>query len=150
MLKKNCFILILLCCVLAAISSQEDNIRLLNRIDELLNRAEDRLPPATGSTAAASYVGFSFSLQNDIGYEIREIYIRRVDAAHWGTNVLEQPPLHHRRRTTIRLDQSFDPEARYSIRIIDSDKTSWIKFNLAIEEGSTIELKRTGFFDTIE
>ena len=123
MLKKYSFFLLFLLCMAFTIVAQEG-----------ANRSRDRQEPSL----EGSNTGYSFSIQNNTGFEIREIRIRRAGDSSWGENILRRSLLNGR-RTSIRLDLS--PNARYSIRMRDTGGDYYSKHNLIIEDQGTITME---------
>ena len=135
-LRKTCFALLLLLFAVFAVGSQEGADRFWERVDGLLNTVEERLsPPSTRSEAAPR----SFSVRNDTPFIIVNIFIRRAGDTSWGDNILQQP-LYSGRSFAVRLGESFDGTSLYSIRMVDIDGDRYTKYDIIIEERSTIPL----------
>jgi hypothetical protein len=140
MLDKKGFALFLLLLLLAALAAvpQDDGGNLWNRIDGLLNTAEERLTPAAGSTIS------SFTIRNTTGFVARSIFIRKAGETNWGNNILQQP-LYNGQNISVRFDQTFDQSALYSVRMVDIDGDSYTKHNLNIRERSRVVIEIADF-----
>lgn len=136
MLKKNGFTLLLLVCAAFAAGSQEDTNSLWNRLDGLLNTAEERLsPPAAGAGVESP----SFLIFNNTGYVVRSVFVRKTSDAAWGDNILPAP-LYNGRSVVVSMDQSFDVTALYNIRMVDIDGDMYTKYGEKIGEHTTITI----------
>ena len=136
MLNKRGFALLLLLLVAFSAVSQEDAGSFWNRVDGLLNTAEERLAP---SQETADTERPSFTIHNNTGFVVRSVFIRKAGETSWGDNILIQP-LYNGRSISVRLDQSFDPNALYSIRMVDIDNDSYTKHNQSITRRSRISI----------
>ena len=138
MLNKRGFALLLLLLLVAfSAVSQEGAGSFWNRVDGVLNTAEERLAPPSETTDTERS---SFTIVNLTTFIAREIFIRKVGETSWGRNLLDQP-LYHRRNISVRLDRLPDPNARYDIRMVDTDGDIYAQYNLTIEGRTVIRIE---------
>ena len=121
MMKKNVFILLLLVCVAFTASSQDT--------------AGDRRGRRT-SADNANAASFSFSVQNNTGFIVRRIFIRKTGDTSWGENILRQPQLRSGESITINLEQPLDGQC--SVRMQDTDGDYYSQHDITINNGSEI------------
>jgi len=136
MLHKKSFALLLFLMVAFAAMSQEDTTRFWNRVDGLLNTAEERLGPSPRNANEESPF---FSIVNNTGFVIREVFVRKAGETSWGRNLLVQP-LYNGQNISVRLDRSFDQTALYSVRMVDIDGDIYAQYDLAIKERTVIRM----------
>jgi len=133
--KKGLAILLLFCAAFTA-GSQEGADGFWGRIDGLINTAEELLaPPADNSDSAPR----SFTILNETGFPMKEIYVRKANDASWGESIITQP-LYNGQSVAVRLGALFDASSRYSIRMIDIDGDAYVKNGIRIRERSTVRM----------
>ena len=81
----------------------------------------------------------SFTILNETGFAMKEIYVRKANSQNWGESIITQP-LYSGQSVAVRLGASFDPQSRYSIRMVDIAGDAYSKNNIKIRERSTVRM----------
>jgi hypothetical protein len=136
MLKRTGIALLLLFGAVCIANSQDDAGRLLNLVDGLLNTAEGRLAAPADSPAAES---IAFSVVNNTGFTIRNIFVCKSGDDNWGDNMLATPLLHGQ-RVTLTVNQPSDGTSQFNIRLIDVDGDRYTRLNVNLRARSTVRI----------
>ena len=142
MRKKSAIAFVLLTGVSLAVLPQDNAARLLNLLDDMLNAAVEsgRTSAPAQSTAQIA----SFSLQNNTGFTIKNIYVCRAGDENWGDNILASF-LYHGQSTSISLVPPFEETNRYSIRVVDVDGDHYSKYDVKIGDFSVVSMSISDF-----
>ena len=141
MSKKNIALFVFLCCTAFTVRAQDETARLLNIVDGILNSAEEKLAPPS---ASADTVSVTFQIVNETGFTVKSILICRADDKDWGDNYLSGALL-NKQRITINFNQPLDGTVLYNIRMIDEDGDRYSKYNVKLNNRSTIRIGISDF-----
>lgn len=141
MRKKN-IVLLLLIGVAFAAKGQESDTRLLNLLDNVLGTTSGA--GKTPSTAKQNTDSPTFSIINNTGFTIKNIFICQTNTENWGDNILNNP-LYNGQSAIVMLNQPLAEVDRYNIRMVDIDGDQYSKYNVRIGEYSTIKMGISDF-----
>ena len=111
------------------------------------NRQDPGKTPSAPANADSEKI--SFSIQNDTGFTIKNIFVCRVDSSDWGNNVLVNPlykqGLYNKHSALITIEKPKDSNTLYNIRLVDKDGDSYAKYNQKLSENITIKVGISDF-----
>jgi hypothetical protein len=137
MKNKNVFFVLLISASFAAFP-QDNTTRFLNLLDDVLTAAVEagKTTPASGQ---AKEQNLSFSLINNTGYTVTNIFICMAGTDNWGNNILAAP-LYNNQTIAINLALPLDEAGLYNIRMVDIDGDCYSKYNTKIGAYSSIKI----------
>ena len=84
---------------------------------------------------------FSFTIVNNTGYPIRDVFVRRADS-DWAENTVVNT-MHRGQRIIIRLDHALDGSQLYDIRLVERDGDGYAKYGLTLAANETVTIEVT-------
>jgi hypothetical protein len=142
MRKKSVLALLLLAGVSMAALPQDSAARLLNLLDDMLSAAVES--GRTSAPAQSPSQNPSFSLQNNTGFTIKNIFVCRAGDENWGENILGGF-LYHGQSTSVSLVTPLEEGNGYNIRVVDVDGDHYSKYNVKIGDFSTVSMSISDF-----
>ena len=133
MLKK--FIVLVLFILIAFTVSSQDSA----------DRRRDRTDDTRSTRGAASQAGVNtetstFTVSNNTGYIIRDIFVFRAGSNDRGDNMLTRP-LRIGGDATIRMNATLDGAQLYTILLVDDGGDSYTKTNLRLTHRDSITVE---------
>ena len=137
MIKRNGLVLLFLLGTLLAVSSQEDTDRVRNR--------QDGRPPREGRAASPDSTDApSFTIVNNTGFTIRNVFVSRAGNSDWGGNLLGSP-LPSGQNASISMGHPLDGTTLYNIRLVDVDGDRFAKNNITLMSRSRVRVEISDF-----
>ena len=90
--------------------------------------------------AAPKDKGPKVTLKNSTGFEVTEIYVSPANSDNWGDDYLVNTTLDDGDSLTITLPWPLSEVSSYDIQFIDIEEDSYTQFDVAVKNGSIIEM----------
>jgi hypothetical protein len=112
-------------------TSGDQTGRILNMLDNMLDKAEEAGRNAAASPANRAAGQFSFYILNDTGFTLKEIFVCPAGSDNWGTSIFSGV-LYNGHNTLINLPASPGEKGRYNIKAVDADGDKYVKRDISI------------------